>query len=106
MRVRVLVVDDSAFMRKAISMMIEDDPDIEVIGTARDGIEAIEKVKLLKPDLVTLDVEMPRMDGITALKRIMRENPLPVLMVSSLTVEGARATVDALSALNDSKLAR
>ena len=98
MPVRVLVVDDSAFMRKAISMMIEDDPDIEVIGTARDGLEAIEKVKLLKPDLMTLDVEMPRMDGITALKKIMKENPLPVLMVSSLTVEGARATIDALSA--------
>lgn len=98
MPVRVLVVDDSAFMRKAISMMLDDDPDIEVIGTARDGLEAIEKVKSLKPDLMTLDVEMPRMDGITALKKIMKENPLPVLMVSSLTVEGARATIDALSA--------
>lgn len=98
MTIRVLVVDDSAFMRKAISMMINDDPEIEVIGTARDGIDAIEKVKSLKPDLMTLDVEMPRMDGITALKRIMKENPLPVLMVSSMTVEGARATVDALSA--------
>ncbi len=98
MSVKVLVVDDSAFMRKAISMMIEDDPDIQVIGTARDGFEAIEKVKSLNPDLVTLDVEMPRMDGITALKKIMQEHPLPVLMVSSLTVEGARATVDALSA--------
>lgn len=98
MSVRVLVVDDSAFMRKAISMMIEDDPDIEVVGTARDGIDAIEKVKSLNPDLVTLDVEMPRMDGITALKKIMSDHPLPVLMVSSLTVEGARATIDALSA--------
>lgn len=98
MPVRVLVVDDSAFMRKAISMMIEDDPDIEVVGTARDGIDAIEKVRSLDPDLVTLDVEMPRMDGITALKKIMSEHPLPVLMVSSLTVEGARATIDALSA--------
>ncbi len=98
MAIRVLVVDDSAFMRKALSMMIADDPEIEVIGTARDGIDAIEKVKLLKPDLMTLDVEMPRMDGITALKKIMKESPLPVLMVSSLTVEGARATIDALSA--------
>ncbi len=98
MPIRVLVVDDSAFMRKAISMMLEDDPEIEVAGTARDGIEAIEKVKELKPDLMTLDVEMPRMDGITALKTIMRENPLPVLMVSSLTIEGARATIDALAA--------
>ncbi len=98
MAVRILVVDDSAFMRKAISMMLEDDPDIEVIGTARDGIEAIEKVKSLKPDLMTLDVEMPRMDGITALKKIMKENPLPVLMVSSLTAEGARTTIEAMSA--------
>ncbi len=98
MAIRVLVVDDSAFMRKAISMMLGDDPEIEVVGTARDGIDAIEKVKLFHPDLMTLDVEMPRMDGITALKKIMKENPLPVLMVSSLTVEGARATIDALSA--------
>lgn len=98
MLARILVVDDSAFMRKAISMMIEEDPELEVIGTARDGLEAIEKVRELKPDLVTLDVEMPRMDGITALKKIMKENPLPVLMVSSITVEGARATVEALSA--------
>lgn len=98
MSIRVLVVDDSAFMRKAISTMLEDDPEIEVADTARDGIEAIEKVKELKPDLMTLDVEMPRMDGITALKIIMKDNPLPVLMVSSLTVDGARATVDALTA--------
>ncbi len=98
MTIRVLVVDDSAFMRKAISMILEEDREIEVIGTARDGLEAIEKVKELKPDLVTLDVEMPRMDGITALKNIMKDTPLPVLMLSSLTVEGARTTVDALAA--------
>ncbi len=98
MSIRILVVDDSAFMRKAISMMIEEDPELEIAGTARDGLEAIDKVKELRPDLVTLDVEMPRMDGITALKRIMAENPLPVLIVSSLTIEGARATVEALSA--------
>lgn len=98
MPIRVLVVDDSAFMRKAISMMLEEDGEIEVVGTARDGIEAIEKTKELNPDLMTLDIEMPRMDGITALKVIMRDNPLPVLMVSSMTVEGARATVDALAA--------
>ena len=98
MSIRVLVVDDSAFMRKAISMMLEEDREIDVIGTARDGLEAIEKVRELNPDLMTLDVEMPRMDGITALKQIMAENPLPVLMVSSLTVEGAHATIDALAA--------
>ena len=95
-RVRVLVVDDSAFMRKAISTMLELDPEIEVVDTARDGLEAIEKVKALNPDLVTLDVEMPRMDGLTALKHIMEEHPLPVLMVSSLTTEGAEATLTAL----------
>ncbi len=98
MPIRVLVVDDSAFMRKAISMMLESDSEIEVVGTGRDGIEAVEKVKELKPDLLTLDVEMPRMDGITAVKKIMKDTPLPVLMVSSLTVDGARATVDALAA--------
>lgn len=98
MPVRVLVVDDSAFMRKAISMMLQSEHEIEVIGTARDGIEAIEKVKELKPDVVTLDVEMPRMDGITALKKIMKDTPLPVLMVSSLTEDGAKATVDAMAA--------
>jgi len=96
--IRILVVDDSAFMRKAISMMLESDPDIEVIDTARDGLEAIEKVKHLRPDVVTMDVEMPRMDGITALKRIMTEFPCPVLMISSITKEGAQATVAALQA--------
>ncbi len=91
-------MDDSAFMRKALSMMLESDAEIKVIGTARDGLEAIEKTRNLKPDLVTLDVEMPRMDGITALKSIMGETPLPVLMVSSLTVDGAAATVEAMAA--------
>ncbi len=94
--VNVLIVDDSAFMRNAISNMISEDPEINVVGIARDGIEAIEKVITLKPDLVTLDVEMPRMDGIEALRRIMSENPVPVLMVSSLTDDGAKATLDAL----------
>ena len=96
--IRVLIVDDSAFMRKALSIMLEGDPEIEVVGTARDGLEAIEKVRELKPDIVTLDVEMPRMDGLTALRRIMREHPVPVIMVSSLTQEGAQATIEALEA--------
>ncbi|HDH99898.1 MAG: chemotaxis response regulator protein-glutamate methylesterase [Candidatus Latescibacterota bacterium] len=95
-RVRVLVVDDSAFMRRAISTVLESDPEIEVVGTAGDGLEALEKVKSLDPDLVTLDIEMPRMDGLTVLKHIMKEHPLPVLMVSSLTTEGADATLTAL----------
>jgi two-component system chemotaxis response regulator CheB len=98
MPIRVLVVDDSAFMRRAISMLLEEDQDIEVVGTASDGLEAIRKAKELNPDLITLDVQMPRMDGIAALKHIMKENPVPVLIVSSLTVDGAQATVDALAA--------
>ncbi len=95
-KVRVLVVDDSAFMRKAISSMLEKDPMIEVVGTAKDGKEGLEKVKELDPDVVTLDIEMPVMDGLTALRHIMMECPKPVLMVSSLTKEGAEATLKAL----------
>ncbi len=95
-QIRILVVDDSAFMRKALSMMLESDPSIKVVGTARDGAEGVEKVKLLKPDLVTMDIEMPRMDGLAALREIMTTNPVPVMMVSSLTTEGADATMKAL----------
>ena len=95
-KVKVLVVDDSAFMRKAISGMLEKDPMIEVVGTARDGEEALEKIKALDPDVVTLDIEMPKMDGLTALRHIMMECPRPVIMVSSLTQEGAEATFKAL----------
>jgi two-component system chemotaxis response regulator CheB len=94
--IRVLVVDDSAFMRKALSKMLEGDPEIEVVGTARDGFEAVEKIPALDPDLVTLDVEMPRMGGIETLQRIMAEFPRPVVMVSSLTSEGAEVTLRAL----------
>lgn len=95
-KIKILIVDDSAFMRKALQMMLESDPQIQVIGTARDGEEGYEKVKKLKPDLVTMDIEMPRMDGLTSLKRIMETDPVPVMMVSSLTTEGAGATLDAL----------
>jgi two-component system chemotaxis response regulator CheB len=94
--IKVLIVDDSAFMRNTLSNMISSDNEIQVVGIARDGIEAVEKVASLKPDIVTLDIEMPRMDGIEALKQIMDKNPVPVLMVSSLTTEGARVTLDAL----------
>jgi two-component system chemotaxis response regulator CheB len=95
-QIRVMVVDDSSFMRKSIERMLTTD-DIQVIGFARDGADALEKIPSLKPDIVTLDVEMPRMDGLTCLKRIMADHPLPVLMVSSLTQEGAKATLDALA---------
>jgi len=98
MTVNVLIVDDSAFMRNALSSMLSSDPEIKVIGTARDGVEAVEKVALLKPDVVTMDVEMPRLDGLGALRIIMEKTPVPVIMVSSLTAEGAKETLDALEA--------
>jgi len=98
MTVKVLIVDDSAFMRNALSSMLSSDPEIKVVGTARDGVEAVEKVALLKPDVVTMDVEMPRLDGLGALRLIMEKTPVPVIMVSSLTAEGAKETLDALEA--------
>ena len=94
--IKVLIVDDSAFMRNALSNMLSSDPEIKIVGTARDGLEALEKVASLNPDIVTMDVEMPRMDGITALRHIMEKNPVPVIMVSSITTEGAKVTLDAL----------
>jgi len=94
--VKVLVIDDSAFMRKSLTLMLESDPSIRVIATARDGQEGIDLIGKLKPDIVTLDIEMPGMDGLTALKIIMNKMPLPVLMVSSLTTESAQATIKAL----------
>ena len=94
--ISVVVVDDSAFMRKALATMLEKDPDISVVATARDGQEGLELIRKHNPDVITLDIEMPRMDGLTALKHIMMEMPKPVLMVSSLTVEGAEATLKAM----------
>lgn len=93
---RVLVVDDSAFIRHIVSRTLNAQPDIEVAGMASDGIEAIEQARRLKPDVITLDVEMPRMDGLRALEILMRELPVPVVMLSSLTKEGAPATIRAL----------
>lgn len=95
-RVRVLIVDDSAFARFSISKQLDLDPEIEVVGVARDGIEALDKIEKLKPSVVTMDVQMPRMDGLTTLKHIMSEYPTPVVMVSSLTSEGAETTIEAL----------
>ncbi|AMK12028.1 protein-glutamate methylesterase/protein-glutamine glutaminase [Pseudodesulfovibrio indicus] len=94
--IKVLVVDDSAFMRKAISTMLDKDPGITVVGTAKNGQEGLDMVRELDPDVVTMDIEMPRMDGLTALRHIMMESPRPVLMVSSLTTEGAESTLKAM----------
>ena len=96
MKTRVLVVDDSAFMRRVITDIINEEESFEVVDTARNGKEAVEKVKALHPDVVTLDVEMPVMDGLDALERIMEECPVPVLMLSSITKEGADATIRSL----------
>ncbi|MEF3304835.1 protein-glutamate methylesterase/protein-glutamine glutaminase [Paenibacillus sp. GYB003] len=92
----VLVVDDSVFMRKIISDLIKEDGRFEVIDTAKNGVEAVDKAKRLKPDVITLDIEMPEMNGLEALKRIMAEHPIPVIMLSSLTEEGAKETIAAL----------
>jgi len=94
--IKIVVVDDSAFMRKALTVMLESDPGFKVVGSARNGVEGVAKVRQLKPDLVTMDIEMPQMDGLTALQQIMASNPVPVMMVSSITTDGARATLDAL----------
>lgn len=95
--VKVLVVDDSALMRQLISKMLGNHPNIQVIGAAINGSDALSKIPALKPDVVTMDVEMPVMDGLTALRRIMRESPLPVIMFSTLTAQGTRATIEALA---------
>jgi two-component system chemotaxis response regulator CheB len=92
----VLIVDDSAFMRKVIADMLSCDPELNVVGTAVDGVDALEKVSRLYPDVVTLDVTMPRMDGLTALRHIMEQHPIPIIMLSSATREGAETTLKAL----------
>jgi two-component system chemotaxis response regulator CheB len=96
MALRVLVVDDSAFMRKIITDMVNSDPQLTVVGTAFDGLDALQKVSQLRPDVVTLDVNMPRMDGLTTLKRLMKQHPLPIIMLSAATQEGAETTWTAL----------
>src|SRR6516164_3394489 len=96
-KVRVLVVDDSALMRKLIPMILERDPEIEVVGTAMDGSSGIRKIAELSPDVVTLDLEMPRMDGIETLRMNMRSAPLPVIVFSSHSKEGAYSTFKALA---------
>lgn len=95
--VKVLVVDDSAFVRYTLCQGLAEQPGIQVVGAARDGQEAIEMIPRLNPDVVTLDVEMPRLDGLSALKMIMADFPRPVVMLSSLTQEGAVETIQALT---------
>ena len=96
MTVRVLIVDDSGFYRRRLVEIFNSDPMIEVVGTANNGFEAIQQVPRTKPDVVTMDIEMPVMDGITAVRKIMEKNPVPILMFSTLTKEGATATLDAM----------
>ena len=98
MTVRVLVVDDSAFFRRRVTEILEQNSRLEVIGSANDGREAVDKAKSLRPDVITMDIEMPVMNGIDAVKEIMRSAPCPILMFSSLTHEGATATLNALEA--------
>ncbi|MDE2306355.1 MAG: chemotaxis response regulator protein-glutamate methylesterase [Gammaproteobacteria bacterium] len=95
-RIRVLIVDDSALVRQLLSKMLSSAPGIEVVGTASDAYVAREKIKALNPDVLTLDVEMPKMDGVTFLRNLMRLRPMPVVMVSSLTEHGADITLEAL----------
>jgi len=96
MAIKLLIVDDSALVRKLLSEMLSKDTEIEIVGTANDPYAAREKIKQLNPDVITLDVEMPRMDGVTFLENLMRLRPMPVVMVSSLTAKGADVTLRAL----------
>ncbi|MBU2710430.1 protein-glutamate methylesterase/protein-glutamine glutaminase [Zooshikella harenae] len=98
MAIKVLIVDDSGFFRRRLNELLSGDPLIEVVGTAQNGREAIEKNKALSPDVITMDYEMPVLDGISALKQIMASKPTAVLMFSSMTHEGAKITLDALEA--------
>lgn len=94
--IRVLVVDDSTFMRHSLTELLEADPEIKVVDTARDGLEAIKKAENPDIDVITLDVEMPKLNGLKTLQQIMQANPLPVIMISSLTEDGAESTLKAL----------
>ena len=95
-KIRVLTIDDSALMRQVLAELLSKDPAIEVIGSAPDPYVAREKIKALNPDVLTLDVEMPKMDGLTFLEKLMRGRPMPVIMVSSLTEAGCQTTLRAL----------
>ena len=95
-KIRVLIVDDSAFVRKAVARMLGEASDIEVVGTASDGEEGLAKAHELRPDVVTLDIKMPKLGGLETLERLMAERPVPVLLLSTLTQEGAEVTLRAL----------
>ena len=97
-KLKVLVVDDSGFFQRRVTEIINADARLEVIATASNGLEGVEKALALRPDVITMDYEMPVMDGVTAVRNIMNQCPTPVLMFSSLTYEGARITLDALEA--------
>jgi two-component system chemotaxis response regulator CheB len=97
-KIKVLLVDDSAVVRQVLQAVLDQEPDIQVIGAASDPIFAMEKLTREWPDVIVLDVEMPRMDGITFLKKIMAEHPTPVVICSTLTEKGAETTMQALAA--------
>ena len=96
MPIGVLIVDDSPFMRLTLQKILSQDPDIKVLDVARDGREGIQKLRLYRPQVVTMDVEMPVMDGLQALEEIMRWQPTPVIILSAVTTEGAQATLKLL----------
>jgi len=98
MAIKVLVVDDSAFFRRRVTEILNQHPDLEVIGDAANGRDAVTKTAQLRPDVVTMDIEMPVLDGISAVREIMQKTPTPIIMFSSLTHDGAKATLDALEA--------
>jgi len=95
--IRVLIVDDSAFMRKVLQDILDSDPEIKVVGVAKNGIEALDIAGLVKPDVITLDVEMPEMNGLECLKRLLKQGSYAVIMVSSVTTKGAKSTIEALN---------
>ncbi|MGZ8161663.1 MAG: response regulator [Methylobacter sp.] len=95
-KIRVLIIDDSLLIRKVLTEILNSSPDIEVVGTAEDPLIAREMIKQLNPDVLTLDIEMPRMDGITFLRNLMRLRPMPVVMISALTESNAEVTLTAL----------
>src|ERR1700749_3805551 len=95
-KIKVLIVDDSAVVRQVLSHILGNDREIEVLGTASDPFIAVQKISHEVPDVITLDVEMPRMDGITFLKKIMSQHPIPVVIISSLTAKGTETAIQAL----------